>query len=202
MMKKKQLFQCRDFFDYEHYQEADCNFDEIREGILNYNKVEHISPNCNIIALKLKTLKKLEEVNIRKFYNELENFLSWNAPINEVYYGINWFDGIIEDLIYNKSGDYRIFEMHFLSEHIKLMIARFMYLQENKITNSLEQILERCDDFYKEISYYKLKWMKDKLQSNTQSLENSTIKKETIEVLKLLKEEYRKLISDSIKLNK
>ena len=82
------------------------------------------------------------------------------------------------------------------------MIARFMYLQENKITNSLEQILERCDDFYKEISYYKLKWMKDKLQSNTQSLENSTIKKETIEVLKLLKEEYRKLISDSIKLNK
>lgn len=92
--------------------------------------------------------------------------------------------------------------MHFLSEHIKLMIARFMYLQENKITNSLEQILERCDDFYKEISYYKLKWMKDKLQSNTQSLENSTIKKETIEVLKLLKEEYRKLISDSIKLNK
>lgn len=197
--EKKQLFQCRDFFDYEHYQEANCNFDEIREGILNYNKVEHISPNCNIIALKLKPLKKLEEVNIRKFYNELENFLSWNEPINGVYYGINWFDGIIEDLIYNKSGDYRIFEMHFLSEHIKLMIARFIYLQENKITSSLEQILERYYNFYKEIIYYKLKWMKNKLQSNTQSLENSTIKKETIEVLKLLKEEYRKLIRDSIK---
>lgn len=196
------FFIAQDFFDFKKYKRQNCLQTEVERAIINYNKVEHISPNYNIVGLKLKDINTIQDFNIKKFYDGLKNFMSWDKPVSDIYYGIAWFDGIIADLNENKYRDFRVLEMQFLLEHISLMMFRLKYLIQKRNIKFLQDILESCMMLYNEVENYKLKLLKITYQEDWNQSKDDNIRRNSIEKLKELKNKYGILLLNITKIIK